>query len=115
MSDRLLVHDRIGVQGQPVPIEEETLMDIPEEYSEALIQLRNEIEELNNARIELGRLSQIVHHLVNVCNRAESNAATCKRSIIEGMNLGEGNWAIDFESNKIGRVSPTQKAMPRVV
>lgn len=112
---KVLVHDRVGVQGQPVPVEEHTFVDIPEEYNNNLSRLRLYIEELNNARVELGRLSQIMNHLVNVCNTAETNVTRCKKEIIEGMQLGDGNWAIDFDANRIGRVSATQKEMPRVV
>jgi len=115
MDKRVLIHDRIGVQGQEVPVQEDTFVDIPEEYLESLGPLKLYIDELNNARLELGRLMQITTHLVNVCNRAEQNAANAKRDIINGMGLGEGNWAIDLESNKIGKVVPPETKVPLVV
>lgn len=113
--DRFLIHNRTGIKGQEVPVQEETFMDIPEEYHEDLEALQRHATELENSRNELGRLMQVVDHLINVCNTAERNSTEAKRKIIEGMDLEDGNWAVDMENKKIGRVEPTQKPNPRVV
>lgn len=115
MSDRFIVHDRTGIKGQPVPVEEDSFIDVPEEYSNDLETIQKLAEELESARHELGRLCQIQHHLINVCNTTEKNLADAKKGIIEGMNLGEGNYAIDIENKQLGKVQSTQKEMPRVV
>lgn len=109
------VHNRVGVQGQPVPVDEDSFIDIPEEFFKDLDEIQRLSAELGDARHELGRLMQIVDHLINVCNTTDNNLTQAKQGIIEGMGLGEGNWAIDFERKQIGRVSPVQKPMPRVV
>jgi len=110
-----VVHDRVGVKGQHVPVEEDSFIDIPEEYYEDLERVQVHAVELENARNELGRLMQVVGHLTHVCNTADRNLANAKQGIITGMGLGEGNWAIDFERRKVGKVTPVQKPMPRVV
>jgi len=113
--EKVLVHDRVGVKGQQVPVEEDSFLSIPEEYYDDLEQVKVYSQELENARHELGRLMQVVAHLTNVCNTAERSLANTKRGIIEGMSLEDGNWAIDFENKQIGRVLGIQKPMPRVV
>ena len=115
MSERVIVHDRVGVKGQHVPVVEESMRDIPEDLYEELDRVKANVTELENARYELGRLMQIVQHLTNVCNTAEKNAAEAKRAIIESMDLGDGNYAIDFNKKQIGLVEPTPKTTPRVV
>ena len=114
-TDRFIVHDRTGVKGQYVPVEEDSFLDIPEEYYEDLEIIQEHAVELESSRNELGRLMQLVSHLTNVCNRADTNLANAKQGIIKGMELGEGNWAIDFERKKVGKVSPVVQKMPRVV
>ena len=111
---RFIVHDRVGVRGQHVPVEDDSFVAIPEEYYDDLENIQNFASELENARHELGRMVQLVSHLTNVCNNADRNLTQAKQGIINGMELGDGNWAIDFENKQIGRVSPVQKPMPRV-
>lgn len=111
----LLVHDRIGVQGQPVPLDRNTIIDIPEEFYEDLVKIEKLSRDLTDARIELGRLMQVVNHLVYVCNSTEKGLADTKKNLIDTLGLSEGNWAIDFEHKQIGRVESTQKPMPHVV
>lgn len=113
--DKLLVHDRVGVHGQSVPIDSNSLIDIPEELYQELEDLQRHISELNNARLELGRLMQVVQHLTHVCNTEEKSSADIKKKIIDQLGLGEGNYAIDFETRQVGLVLPAQKEMPRVV
>jgi hypothetical protein len=115
MGDKIIVHDRVGVQGQLVPVEEESFVEIPEEYYADLARIQELSGELNNARLELGRLMQVIQHLTNVCNTSEKNLANAKRALIDGMGLGEGNWVIDFETNQVGRVVSTVPKVPRVV
>lgn len=136
IEDRYVVHDRNGVQGEYVPINENTVADVPEEYNKDLEEIEKNSEELYSARMELGRLMQIMyspelkesltelgrlvqitHHLVNVCNTAEGNLARAKENIIIGMGLEDGNWAIDFSKNppQVGKVLTEQKKMPRTV
>jgi len=111
---RFIVHDRVGVRGQNVPVDEDTFKDIPEELYSDLDRVQQYATELENARHELGRLMQLVSHLTNVCNTADRNLTQAKKSIIEGMDLEDANWAIDFERKQIGKVLPVQKPMPRV-
>jgi len=115
MSDKFIVHDRVGIKGQPVPVDENSFINIPEEYSDDLDTIQKLATELEDARHELGRLCQIQHHLINVCNMTEKKLADAKKNIIENMGLGEGNFAIDFDKKQIGKVQPAQKQMPRVV
>ena len=115
MSDKVIVHDRVGVQGQYVPVEEDSFVVIPEEYYSDLTKIQELSSELNNARLELGRLMQVTQHIVNVCNTSERNLANAKQALIEGMGLEDGNWAIDFEGKMVGRVSSQPGKMPRVV
>ena len=137
MTDtKYIVHDREGVQGEYVPVDEDSFLNIPDKYKDNLDGIEKFSEELHNARVELGRLMQIMysselkdnlqeigrlvqitHHLVYVCNTAENNLAQAKADIINGMALGEGNWAIDFSKHpvQVGRVLPTDKKIPRVV
>jgi hypothetical protein len=115
MEDRTIVHNRVGVQGQFVPVEEESFVDIPEELYPLLESVQTFSTELSNGRVELGRLTQVLNHLVNVCNTAENNLAAVKNKIITDMGLADGNWAIDFENKRVGLVSPVQKPMPSVV
>ena len=115
MSDKIIVHDRVGVQGQPVPVEEESFVSIPEEYQSDLIRIQELSSELNNARLELGRLMQVVQHLTHVCNTSERNLANAKKALIDGMGLDEGNWVIDFDAKQVGRVVPSATKVPRVV
>jgi len=110
-----LVHDRVGVQGHKVPVDTNTLLDIPEERYEDLEKLRSYADELNNARLELGRLHQVLAHLTNVCNTAEHNAAEAKKNIVDYMSLPEGNWAVDFDSKKVARVVGENPKTLRVV
>lgn len=110
-----LVHDRLGPHGQRVPVDPSTMLDIPEECYEELHRLHMAADELNNARLETGRLYQVLHNLVNVCNTAENNAAASKKKIIEVMGLPVGNWAVDFESKKIAKVDDSGSKVPRVV
>ena len=113
----VLVHNRIGVQGQAVPVDPNNFIDIPEKFYSDLDSLKKEITELNNARIELGRLVQVMNHLTNVCNMAEINSARIKESIIKEMGLGDGNYAIDFDRKQICIVldSLNDKKIPRAV
>ena len=111
---RFIVHDRVGVKGQYVPVEEDTFISIPERYNDDLEKIQEHATELENARHELGRMMQLVSHLTHVCNVADGNLTQAKRGIIEGMGLEDGNWAIDFENKQIGKVSPAPKTMPRV-
>lgn len=113
--EKLLMHDRIGVQGQAVPVYPESFIDIPVELHVDLEVLKTEIAELNNARLELGRLMQVVNHLIHVCNTSEKNSADIKQKIITALGLGEGNYAIDFERKQVGLVMETDKKSPRVV
>lgn len=113
--DRFIIHNRTGIKGQEVPVQEDTFVDIPEEYYEDLEALQRYATELENTRSELGRLMQVVNHLINVCDTAEKNSTAAKEKIIEGMQLEDGNWAVDMENKKIGRVEPVQKPNPRVV
>ena len=137
MSDtKFVVHKREGVAGEYVPVDEGSCLDIPEDYKDNLEDIEKFSRELHDARVELGRLMQVMysselkdnipelgrlvqitHHLVYVCNKAENNLAQAKEDIINGMALGEGNWAIDFSKNpvQVGRVLPTDKKIPRVV
>jgi len=115
MQPRILVHNRVGVQGQFVPVEEDSFLDIPEEYNEDLLRIQNLSVELGDSRQELGRLMQVVDHLINVCNNADRNLTQAKQRIIDGLGLGDGNWAIDFEKKQVGRVAPVPKEVPRVV
>jgi len=113
--ERVVVHDRVGVRGQHVPVEEDSFVSIPEEYYEDLEKIKAYVTELENSRYELGRLMQVVNHLVYVCNTAERNLANAKQGIISGMGLGDGNWVIDFENKQLGKAEPIQKPMPSVV
>jgi len=115
MSSKLVVHNRVAPQGAPVPIDESSFIDIPEEYNEDLVNIERLSSELNDARHELGRLMQIVNHLINVCDSADRGLTQAKKGIIEGLNLGEGNWAIDLDRKQVGLVLPVQKEVPRVV
>jgi hypothetical protein len=110
-----LVHNREGVQGQPLPIDPDSSIDIPEDLVGDLGKIKKFADELNNSRLELGRLSQVVHHLINVCNTAEKNLADSKKKLIEELGLTDGNWAIDFENNKVCRILPTDKTTLNVV
>lgn len=116
-TDKYIVHDRVCVRGQKVPIDESSCIDIPEEYNEDLKTIQSYAEELENARNELGRLMQVVSHLTHVCNMADRNLSNSKSKLIEGLGLGEGNWAIDFNSSppQVARVLPVEKEVPRVV
>jgi hypothetical protein len=116
MSDkRVLVHDRIGVHGQEVAIDESSLVDIPKEYSEDLSKIGRYQDELYNYRVEIGRLTQVMSQLTYGCNLAEKNLAESKKKIIEGLKLSDGNWAIDLESKQVGRVINENNKIPRVV
>ncbi len=137
MNDtKFVVHDRVGIKGEYVPVDGGSFLDIPEIYKDNLKDIERYSEELHNARNELGRLMQVMysdslkdnlpelgrlvqitHHLVLVCNTAENNLAQAKTDIINGMSLGEGNWVIDFSKvpAQVGRVLPTDKKIPRVV
>lgn len=115
MSNESIVHDRVGVRGQPVPVMEDTFKDIPDEFDDDLVIVKESAVELENARYELGRLMQIVNHLISVCNTSEKNVSDAKKRIIEGMGLPEGNYAIDFEKKQVGLIEPIQKKTPRVV
>lgn len=115
MTDRFLIHDRVGLRGQPVPVDEGSFIDIPEEFYDDLVRMQEHASELDIARNELGRLMQIVHHLINVSNSADVNLANAKQGIINKMGLEDGNWAIDFDRKQIGRVVATHKQTPRVV
>jgi len=112
---RFIVHDRVGVKGQHVPVDEDSFLDIPEEYYDDLSKIQEYAQDLEHARNELGRIMQIVSHLTNVCNTADRNLANAKQELIKGLGLEDGNWAIDFEHKQIGKVSKVQKPMPRVV
>lgn len=114
-NEKLMIHNRVGVQGQPVPVQEETFLDIPEEFHEDLVLIQQLATELGDNRHELGRLMQVVNHLITVCNTTDRNLTQSKQRIIEGMGLGEGNWAIDFSRKQVGQVSDVQKEVPRVV
>lgn len=137
MNDaKFVVHDRVGIKGEYVPVDEGSFSDIPDMYNDNLKAIEKHSEELHDARYELGRLMQIMygddlkdnvaelgrlvqitHHLVLVCNTAEKNLAQAKTDIINGMSLGDGNWVIDFsrEPAQVGRVLPTDKKIPRTV
>lgn len=110
-----LVHNREGVQGQPVPVDPNSSIDIPADLFEDLNKIKKFADELNNSRIELGRLTQVVHHIINVCNTAEKNLADSKKRLIDELGLSDGNWAIDFENKKVCRLLPTDKTVPTVV
>ena len=133
---KFIVHDRTGVQGEYVPVDEGSFLDIPDTYKDDLVNIEKYSEELYNARNELGRLMQVMysdelkdniselgrlvqitHHLVYVCNTTENNLAQAKADIINGMSLGEGSWAIDFSKDpvQVGRVLPTNRKIPRTV
>lgn len=114
-KERQIVHDRVGVMGAEVPVEESSFVDIPEEFVEDLKLIQKLAAELGDSRHEIGRLTQVMHHLVNVCNVADTNLTQAKQRIIEGMGLGEGNFAIDFERGQLGKISAVKKEVPRVV
>ena len=90
--DRILSLGK-SVQGQPVPVEKDSFIDIPEEFFDDLKKIQQLSAELGDARHELGRLIQIVDHLISVCNTADRNLTQAKQGIIEGMGLEDGNWA----------------------
>ena len=93
MNDtKYIVHEREGVQGEYVPVDEDSFLNIPDKYKDNLEDIEKHSEELHNARNELGRLMQVMyseemknnipelgrlvqitHHLVYVCNTAENN------------------------------------------
>lgn len=110
-----LIHDRLGPHGQKVPVDPSTMLDIPEECYEELANLRVYADELNNMRLELGRLMQVINNLTMECNRQENNAANSKKKIMDSMQLGPGNWAVDFESKKVAKVDDGSVKAPRVV
>jgi hypothetical protein len=114
-KERILVHDRVGVKGQVVPVAESSFIDIPEEFFNDLVKIQEYAQELENARCELGRLMQVTNHLINVCNTCDRNLANAKQGIIKGMKLEEGNWAIDFENKQIGKVASVSRPEPKVV
>lgn len=111
-----MVHDRVGVQGQLISIDKNSVLDISEEYYNDIQGMRIAADELNNARLELGRLMQVVNNLISVCNNREKLLADTKQNLIEKMELGPGNWAIDFEKKQIGLVSTSKEdEAPKVV
>ncbi|HEC65554.1 MAG TPA: hypothetical protein ENI23_09680 [bacterium] len=110
----LKVHQRTGVQGQVVPILEDTLVDIPKHLFEKVARVQELATELNSARYELGRLAQVQHHLIFVCNNTENNLKDVKNEIIKTMKLPDGNWAIDTEARQVGRVSSVPPKAPLV-
>lgn len=115
-EDRKIVHDRVGVMGAEVPVSEDSFIDIPEEFVEDLKLIQQLAAELGDSRHELGRLEQVKYHLINVCNTVDNNLTQAKQRIIEGMGLGDGNYAIDFDRGQIGKISAGEKKeVPRVV
>lgn len=115
MSDRLIVHDRVGVHGQEVPVDPSTCIDIPQEFYDSLERMRKLSEELNNVRLETGRLFQVLMHLGYIQNNTEKNLAEEKRSLINTLNLEDGNWVIDFSTKQLFKTIPVINKTPNVV
>ena len=115
MSDKVIIHDRIGVHGHKVLVDDSSMINIPDEYKEDLLKIDHFQEELNNFRLEIGRLTQVMSQLTYGCNMAEKNLADAKKKILDGMDVKDGNWAIDLEERKIGRVINNDRNPPRVV
>jgi hypothetical protein len=115
MSDKVVVHDRIGVHGQKVLIDDSSTLDIPEEFKDDLNKIEQYQEELTNFRLEIGRLTQVMSQLTFGCNLAEKNLADAKKRILDSLKVSEGNWAIDLENKKIGKVINDDRKPHRVV
>jgi len=114
-NDTYLVHDRVGTQGSMVPVDGDFCIDIPEEFNDDVKAMLRYSEELSNARTELGRLTQVLHNIVNVCNNTEKSLADSKRHMISKLGIGDGNYAIDFNNKKIYRVVSTTEKAPTLV
>ena len=111
-----LMHDRTGIQGQRVPIQPESKVEVPLECKEDLNLLRVKLDELNNARLELARLMQVTSHLVTVCNATETASAEIKAKILKSTNIEDsGDWAIDFDDGCLYKVAPVPTSSHRVV
>jgi hypothetical protein len=115
MGQMVLVHDRSGLYGQSVLMDKSTEQAIPEELCDRVEKIQEKSKELTDLRMELGRLTQVVHGIVYACNLAEKCLADTKREIALSMGLNEGNWAIDCENKIIGLVLPVDKVTPKVV
>jgi len=117
MSKKYIVHDRVGPQGSEIPIDPESIIDIPEELYGILENIQEAVERLNNSRYELGRLEQVKSHLLYTCNTAENLSAEEKKKLLNNLGLNDiGNYAIDFETKTIGRVMSIDGApAPKVV
>ena len=110
-----IVHSRMGIQGTEVPVISDSILKIPEELHGKVNSIQTLATELNNNRLELGRLMQVVNHLTYVCNTTEKNLSKTKAEVIKSMGLGDGNWAIFFETMSVGRVSKVSPSSPTVV
>ena len=115
MKTRVMVHNRTGIQGQPVPLVEDSIIEIPKHLHDKVLKIQELASELNDSRLELGRLMQVVDHLITVCHTTEKNLTKSKEHLVKEMSLEDANWAIDFSNLSIGKVANIPPKTPRVV
>lgn len=62
---------------------------------------KDKAEELNNVRMELGRLMQVEDNLVNIANKIEKEMRDIRDALASKYGVTDGRWVIDFEENTL--------------
>jgi hypothetical protein len=85
-----------------------------EEDSEQMRELQVAIDSLGKLRQEIGRLTQVVHNLVQKTNEAEKESSQLRTSLVKKYQLDSipGQWVIDFDNKKFVKLMPTMPVVP---
>lgn len=106
MSGIKLVNSKDRVEDR-VEVDDSSRINVPQEYHKVLVSMKSDAEELEKARKEVGRLSQVLHNLVNVCNNIEERMTTNREELTRKLGLtSEGRWVVDFNEKAFFRVVP---------